>query len=357
MRILVTGHSVNHYRQQRMWEWIAEQEHDVLLCGPRQWNDEKYDVVKKKHFMRVPLGLTSFKGIFHYRMPQLLEMIETFKPDALVCFEEPPSLFAFECMSYAKLFRVPWAVFTWENIPKVYNAFYRSIEREVLNEADLAIAGNSEAGRLLQIKGVTEGIVLPQSGLDPELFRPLPAANKKRKRILYVGRLVPEKDIQGILIAYDQVVKKEIENVELMFVGGRGNELEKIKKHPDYGKTVLWEPWKSYESLPEVYATADVIVYTSLDTPFWIEQWGAVCGEALLCEKQVVANIAGALPEYWKCDDTIFVAQGDRDMLGWAIVKALENPKVAKAGREHVKKNWSIEVVGAKYLKALEKII
>jgi len=354
MRILVTGHSVNHYRQQRMWEWIAEQGHDVLVCGPKQWGDEVYEVVKKEHFMRMPLQVTDFRGILHYRMPQLSRMLETFKPNVLMCFEEPPSLFAYECMCCAKLFHVPFAIFSWENLPKIYSAFYRSIERKVLCAAKLVIAGNSEAGRWLQLKGVIRGVILPQSGLDAELFRPLPAPRKKRKRVLYVGRLVPEKDIEGILLAYDRVIKKELENVELMFVGGRGSEEKKIKAHPDYGKTVFLEPWKPYTQLPEVYASADVVVYPSLDTPQWSEQWGAVVGEALLCEKPVVANVAGALPEYWKCENVHFVAQGDRDALGWEVVEVLRRNEIAKAGREHVKKTCSVEVIGEKYIKALE---
>ena len=120
---------------------------------------------------------------------------------------------------------------------------------------------------------------------------------------------------------------------------------------------MLWQEWTSYDKLPEVYNSADVVVYTSLDTKEWSEQWGAVVGEALLCEVPVVANLSGALPEYWACEDTHFVAQGDREMLGWEIVKVLKSGKIAKAGREHVKKVCSIPVIGQMYIKLLERIV
>jgi len=360
LKVLVAGHSVNHPRQRMMWQWIAEQGHQVTVCGPQRWGDEEYKRFRSGNFTMLPQPIASFRHAFHFTMPLLLDVIEQFQPDVLVCFEEPPSVFAYQCSCLAEMFGLPFVVFTWENLEKIHLPLYSNIERHVLSRAEIVVAGNREAARIMRLKNHVNVAVLPQSGLNGEMFKPLPTikvAKRRKKRVLYVGRLVPEKDIEGILVAWDRVIKRELSDVELMFVGGRGEEEKKIRAHPDFGKTVLLQPWVKYDQLPSIYNEADVVVYPSLDTKEWSEQWGAVCGEALLCEVPVVANLSGALPEYWKCEDTFFVAPGDREALGWKVVEVLKANRLAKAGREHVLKTCSIPVIGERYIKLLRRLV
>jgi glycosyltransferase involved in cell wall biosynthesis len=346
-----------------MFEWIASHEHEpqVMLCGPSQWGDEKYEVAKKKNFTMQPLNVLG-QNLYSYIMPDLYIVFSKFQPDIVLCVEEPQSLFTYNVYNLTRLANSRFIFFTWENVTKSFDSSMRKIESTVIPNADLCIAGNPEAANVLAIKSCGVNlIVLPQSGLDSEMFCPLTTIkvekNKKKKKLLYSGRLVKEKDIEGILYAFDLIVSKEVPDVELHFVGGRGNELEKITKHKLYNKQIFWRGWTPYEKMPEIYNEADLFIYPPVDTASWKEQWGAACGEALLCEVPLITTTAGAIPQYWKSTDTHFVAQGDRDMLGWEIVERLENLNRAKAGRKHVVETCSLSVIGEKYLQCFEAIL
>lgn len=243
---------------------------------------------------------------------------------------------------------------------KSWEPTMRRIEGNVITGANLCIGGNKRATEILNNKNCRESYTLPQTGLDDELFVPrtrLEIEKDRKPRILYVGRLSPEKDIEGILIAWDNIISKLVPDAELMFVGGRGTEREKIINHKDFGKRILLQDWTPYEKLPEVYSSADVFVYPSVRTDSWVEQAGYSIGESLLCEIQVVSTITGAIPEMWRCDDVFLGAPGDRMTLGYAVVSMLKHPRRAKAGRQYVKDNWSLKPIGEKYIQLFEEIL
>lgn len=359
MRILVASHSTGHYRQRRMWEWIAEQGHEVMDLCPRAWSDERYSPIKRKNFILQPLDIVG-DNIYAFSMPMLFPYMHHHQPDVVVCMQEPASIFAYDCLRYSQLLDSRFVLFTWENIMKSWEPVMRRIEGQVITNADLCIGGNKEATRILNVKNCRESYTLPQTGLDDELFVPhtrLEIEKDRKPRILYVGRLSPEKDIEGILIAWDNIISKLIPNAELMFVGGRGGEKEKIINHKDFGKRILLQEWTPYEKLPEVYSNADVVVYPSVNTENWIEQFGAVIPESLLCETPIVSTVSGAIPEYWRTEGVFLGAPGDRMTLGYAVVSMLKHPMRAKVGRQYVKDNYSLSVVGKKYIQLLEEIL
>ena len=58
MKIMVSGHSASHPRQRRVWEWIGENtDHQIMVCGPLVWGDERYSHYTKKNFIFRPLNV------------------------------------------------------------------------------------------------------------------------------------------------------------------------------------------------------------------------------------------------------------------------------------------------------------
>ena len=66
-------------------------------------------------------------------------------------------------------------IFTWQNLNRQFPPPFGWLESYVLRHADGAIAGNQEAAVVLKRKGYRGPLtVIPQFGVDPDLYRPLP---------------------------------------------------------------------------------------------------------------------------------------------------------------------------------------
>lgn len=354
MKILVVGHSIAHYRQRKMWEWIAEQGHKVIAVCLPSYSDEVYEPIKKGSYELVlapPIG-----GNEYWHWPQIVQLIQDVQPDVVMCYQEPFSYVAWHILKNTKLFNIPFVVFTWENIRKAFPQPLRQMESDVIKEADCVIAGNQDSARICFEKGAKRVEVALQTGLDTNLFIPYPRLQitdkVEPKKLLFVGRLVPEKGIETILKAFDKLP----DNFVLRFVGGRGEMDELIKQHKEFGKRITLEPWIDHTKLPDIYNWADITLVPSIDTRGWVEQCGYVIGESLLCETPVVTTYSKTIVELWKHEDVQLMQQGDVD----ALVTILSNPELytpASKGRKFVKDNYSIEEIGKIYIDILSDII
>ena len=352
MKILVIGHSIAHYRQRKMWEWIAEQGHKVVAFCLPSYADEVYEPVVKGSYELVlapPIGTEEF-----WHWPQIPQIIKDVDPDIIMCYQEPFSYVAWHVMKNAKLFNKPFVLFTWENIRKAFPQPTRQMESDVLKEANLVIAGNSDAGRICLEKGAKRVEVCLQTGLDTNLFIPYPKLQitdkVEPKKLLFVGRMVPEKGIELILKAFDKLP----ENFVLKFVGGRGSMDELVKQHKEFGKRITLEPWVDHTKLPDFYNWADMTLVPSMDTKMWVEQCGYVIGESLLCDTPVLSSYSKSIVELWNTPDVHFIQQGDVDAL--VLILKTESSYEIKDGRKYVKDNYSIEEIGQLYIDILEDV-
>jgi len=353
MNTMVIGHSINHYRQRKMWEWIAEQGNKVTCVVVPRYADEVNKPMKKgslEVITSVPYG-----GDF-WHFPEMVDLVKKYNPDVLMCYQEPFSYVTYHTLSVAKIYNKPFAFFTWENIRRAYPTPERLLESYVIKESDLAIGGNSDAARILLEKGGKNVEQTLQTGLDPNLFVPAPKLNMDQriepKKLLFVGRLVEEKGILNILKLFDKLDKNYI----LKFVGGRGPLEENIKTYPEFGKRITYEPWMDYTKLPEIYNWADILLVPSLDSPKWMEQCGYVIGEAMLCHVPVITSISKSIVELWKLPGVIFVPQGDIDLMLEVVLSDKTYEPTIDARQEIIKK-YSYETIGKLYLKMLGDLI
>lgn len=261
--------------------------------------------------------------------------------------EEPFTLFARECVRFAQEFHCSLSIFTWENrLDFRLNEPLDRIEQEVIRTADKIICGNQLAKkRITNIGADREKLfVLPQTGLDLELFKPIEEINKIFD-LCYHGRMVREKGLPFL-----ENVAKEL-NRSLLWVGGRGG------YHPKWGDS---KDWTNYEDLPGFINSAKIEVQIPFSYNDFSEQMNYASGEAMACELPVVCSDNGSIPENYTGSPAKIIPQGDPESLKNAILDLINDEekrnKLGKEGREWVINNLSISVIAKRLLEILELI-
>jgi glycosyltransferase involved in cell wall biosynthesis len=359
MKILAIGHSIAHYRQRAMWKWIADQGHKVDTVVPPSYANEVYKGIKQGSFQQhlVPTYTSNNNNFWFF--PAIHDVIAGLKPDIIFCVQEPWTYVAYHTLKIAQSFRIPFGFFTWENIPKPWPVPWRPWESAVITESDLAVGGNQDAVEILLLKGANGVAKLLQTGIDPNMMFPEPelkfSEREGPKKILFAGRLTAAKGIDVILKAFDKLPENEY---VLRFVGGRGELEHLIREHPKFGKEITLEPWAEYERMSGIYNWADVSLMPSIDQPMWIEQCGYAVGESLMCHTPVITSFSKSIAELWKAPGVTFIPQKDVDMLAdHLMMDSTYDAEKAKAGRQFVIDNYSVEKIGEKYIEAFEETI
>jgi len=145
-------------------------------------------------------------------------------------------------------------------------------------------------------------------------------------RVLFLGRLVPEKGLDWALSALPSVFRR-FPNARLI-VAGEGPDSEELK-----AKTMSLglAPWVDFlggvppPSVPHLLNDATLVVI-----PSRIEGFGLVALEAAMMGRPVVAVRVGGLPEVVLDGETgLLVAQGDTDAFARSVSKLLGDQEMA----------------------------
>lgn len=116
---------------------------------------------------------TTIRGDWHNSIWGGIEdIIQKIAPDLIWCWEEWHTFFTWQLLRLAKRYNAKFIAGGWENIHKQYPSPYRDIEHDVLSQADLLQAGNTECKEVLIDKGTDPNriIVLPQVGVSTNHF-------------------------------------------------------------------------------------------------------------------------------------------------------------------------------------------
>jgi glycosyltransferase involved in cell wall biosynthesis len=162
-----------------------------------------------------------------------------------------------------------------------------------------------------------------QEGLDPDI-----------PMIIFVGRLIPLKEVDTLIDAFKIV--RDTRPAKLMILGD-GTERSKLEQQVrTLGLTedVIFSGFLEPEQIPAKYAMADLFVLTSND-----ETWSAVVLEALASGLPViVTEMVGCYPDIVKPASVgSVVPVHNKDKLAEAIIHHLNTPK----SREDIAEAWA----------------
>ena len=275
---------------------------DVVAVVPPSWRDRSYEMQLERRESRdyqLVVSPVAFNGNYHaFFFPSLGRILDEHRPDVVHIDEEPYNAATFLAAGAARRRGIPYVFFTWQNLARSYPLPFRWVERFVYRTAASAIAGTESAARVLRSKGYPGSLaVIPQFGVDPEIYRPRQketGQNDHPFTVGFAGRLVPEKGLPLLV----QACAGLKDDFRLMILGG-GPDAPNVRATIDrlglQDRVSMPGPRPSAE-MPDWLRNLDVLVLPSLSQPSWVEQFGRILVEAMGCGVPVVGSTCGELP-------------------------------------------------------------
>jgi len=368
MRVMMVSKALATGAYQRKAEEIASRGIELTVLIPPYWGDRRgRQQAERAHTAGYTLRIAPvrFNGNFHLHFyPALGRELDRIRPDVLHIDEEPYNLATWLALRAAQRRGIPSLFFTWQNICRTYPQPFRRFEQDNYRRAALALAGSEDAAAVLRRKGCAAPIaVLPQFGVDPEIFAPKPPAAAAAPAspvpfcIGYAGGLLPEKGVDLLLRAC-----AGLRGDWRLHLAGSGDEydtLQQLAAELDVAGKVHWTGRLPSAQMPGFYRRLDALAVPSRTTPAWKEQFGRVLIEAMACAVPVIGSDSGEIPHVIGEAGLVF-PEGDAAALCSHLQRLHDDPaeraRLGQAGRARVLERYTMARIAAETVTLYRKI-
>jgi glycosyltransferase involved in cell wall biosynthesis len=228
-----------------------------------------------------------------------------------------------------------------------------------LNHCTQLIAISHATAHAYRQSGITAPIKVIHNGTNLTHFAPPPGpvSASAHIRVLYLGRVLPDKGVDVLVAACELASKSQ--PVQLTVVGdpfptdeGRAYHLS-LKNRTEHG-LLKGSFLPHVDDVRPFLASADVLVLPSR----WPEPFGRVLIEAMASGIPVIASNVGGIPEILNPDfDDHLVPPDDPEALARAILRIgvwrISNPELGHVTRNHVQKLFDANQTHTKVFQAL----
>lgn len=310
----------------------------------------------------------------------LKHRMDEFKPDVVHINSE--FIVGYFGLIYSRHRNIP-SVYTfhtmWEDYVDGYIKFVpvysaKKIVKEMikfyLKRANIVIAPTVNIAEVIKSYNVERDVKILPTGipdaLDPKklkvpplyfekLHNLLPYVQKKHI-LLYVGRVVKEKNLEFLYPVLKEV-KKTYKDTMLVFVGG-GPELEELKakaKKEKLASDMIFAGYRTREELAYFYNLSDVFVF-----PSKTETQGLVTLEAMMAGLPVVAIGERGTLDVMRGDNGGYMVKEDVAEFSEKVLLLLKDKELhaqkSKEGKEWAKQ-WSLDTLTEKLISYYEEAI
>ncbi len=324
----------------------------------------------------LPIWLNGRHHLHFY--PAVERLVAALRPEVFHIDEESFNLATFLAMRAGVRHGARCCFYNWANIERRYPPPFGWFERYVLRHAAHAIAGAEESAAIIRRHGYAGPIaVLPQFGVDPELFAPAEdrrsriedrgsASAKARSSILdpqssafvvgYLGRLVPQKGVLDLVEALALLPSF----IRLRLIGGGVLRPQILARAEALGVSARVELAEWTGDVPGELRRLDALALPSRTTPSWKEQFGRVLPEAMSCGVPVIGSSSGEIPHVIGDAGLIF-PEGDVRALAAAIGRLQGDPALAaelgRRGRARVLAHYTQAALARQYYKVYQSML
>ncbi len=283
---------------------------------------------------------------------------------------------------YAHHKKIPF-VFTfhtmWEDYLANYISFLpeftlrkigRNVVKYYLKRADMIIAPTKRIASVVEDYGIEKKPVIIPTGIPDDSYRPSIGRSlliqarlfrkfphlKGKKILLFVGRIVKEKNLSFLYDVLEMVQKKQ-PRTALLFVGGGPylQELQEVAGERGLSQSVAFPGYMNSEDLIYFYNMAQVFVF-----PSKTETQGLVTVEAMLLGLPVVAIGEMGTLDVMQGDNGGFMVPDDVSIFSQKVISLLESPSLRRQkSQEAVKwgQQWKISNLTPKLVESYTKAI
>ena len=381
MRVVMVSKALAVGAYQRKLEEIARLPGvELTAIVPSEWRDRRGQVrLERAHVSGYELiaAPVRLNGQYHLHFyPTLGRLLKQLRPEILHMDEEPYNLATWHALRTGQAVGARSLFFTWQNLNRRYPWPFRAFEVANYRRAAYAIAGNRAAVDVLRAKGYRGPVaVIPQFGVDPEIFRPRtidegrqtttdrpPSSVVRRPSsflIVYAGALIPEKGVDLLLRACAGLPDVGW-RLAIVGDGPERAQLGALAGTLGIGERVDFLGQRASTQMPDVYPDFDVLVLPSLSRPNWKEQFGRVLIEAMACGVPVIGSASGEIPNVIGDAGLIF-PEGDILALRDSIARLLADPalraRYAEAGRQRVLAEFTQAQIAAATVRVYREIL
>ena len=381
MRVVMVSKALAVGAYQRKLEEIARLPGvELTAIVPSEWHDRRGQVrLERAHvagyeMIAAPLRLNGQYHLHFY--PTLGRLLQQLRPDILHMDEEPYNLATWHALRLGEAVGARSLFFTWQNLNRRYPWPFRAFEIANYRRAADAIAGNRAAIDVLRARGYRgPGAVIPQFGVDTEIFRPRTTDDRRQTStgqtpspvvgrpssfvIGYAGALIPEKGVDLLLRACAGL-RDAGWRLAIAGDGPERTQLGALAGTLGIGDRVDFLGQRTSTQMPDVYPAFDALVLPSLTRPNWKEQFGRVLIEAMACGVPVIGSDSGEIPNVIGDAGLIF-PEGDMVALRDSIAHLLADPeqraRYAEAGRQRVLAEFTQAQIAAATVRVYREIL
>lgn len=358
MRVLLFSKGALRAVYHKQYEFIAAHPaiDELLVAVPPYWQEPRVGRILLEeitpHGYCLEVTPLRWNGHYHlYYAHHLPRLIRQFRPDLVHIDEEVYNFATYHAALMAGRAGAHTVAFCWQNIYRRYPPPFRWFEIALARRLSGVIAGNADALQLLQRKGFSLPMrIIPQYGVDAEVFSPGVPLTPPPFRVGYVGRLVPAKGIDILL----ESLRHCPDDCEL-WVAGEGDETrwKALAESLGVANRVHWLGTVLSRHVADFLCHLHVLVLPSRTTPRWKEQFGRVLVEAMACGVPVIGSSSGEIPRVIGDAGLVF-PEGDAQQLAQHIVLLKQHPEVwadlSRKARERAVQQFSMAQVASQYV-------
>jgi glycosyltransferase involved in cell wall biosynthesis len=320
----------------------------------------------------LPIRLNGRHHIYYF--PTIGRLVAELHPEVFHIDEESFNFATFHAMRAGVRYGARCCFYNWATIDRWYPPPFALFERYAFGHAAHAFAGAADAATILRRHSYCGPLsVLPQFGVDPDLFAPGDggwgmgdgaSGSFRTSRppspipfvVGYLGRLVPQKGVLDLVEALALLPP----HTRLRLIGDGVLRTQIADRAAELGLRERVELVAWTNDVPAELRRLDALALPSRTTPTWKEQFGRILIEAMSCGVPVVGSSSGEIPQVVG-DGGLIYPEGDVAALA-AALRRLESDtplraELGRRGRSRVLERYTQAALARRYYEVYQSML